>query len=441
MPPATQRLKRRLLPASVGLTLLALGPAVAQAADEAKIADWSLLSRNYFLDNEFRGPSAPGQNYRREWAQGFIANLSSTYTPGTVGFGVDAHGFLGLKLDGGRGHAGTGLLPLDSDGASESEFSDGGAALKIALGKTVLSYGEMTVETPVFDTSDKRLQPEYATGWFLDSQEVPGLRLQAGRFTAFKNQAASTAKGDFDGYGASTRHGGVSLAGFTWAPADSHWGGALYTQQLDDVWRQHYANFNAHLGRWSMDANLYKTRDYGQAEAGKIDTLAYSLLGKVALGSHSLSLGYQKIEGNTPFDFVGGDSIYLANSVKFADFNGPGERSWQGRYQWDGAANGLQGLTFSARYVRGSGVDGTHAAQGGAYNLFDAEQGTFSPAQGAGGKHWERDLDLRYIVQSGPARDLALSVAHVSHRSNEAQGGADIDRVYLIVEYPLKGVF
>ncbi|MNJ57926.1 Porin D precursor [compost metagenome] len=63
------------------------------------------------------------------------------------------------------------------------------------------------------------------------------------------------------------------------------------------------------------------------------------------------------------------------------------------------------------------------------------------PAYGDGGRHWERDFDLRYVVQAGPAKDLAVSFSQVSHRANDAQGGADIDRIYVIVEYPLKGVF
>ncbi|WP_373874521.1 OprD family outer membrane porin [Pseudomonas tohonis] len=419
-----------------GLLLLAGSPV---HADTTPLADWSLLARNYLLDNEFRSTSPSGQAYRREWAQGFIANLESALTPGTLGLGVDLHAFLGLKLDGGRGHAGTGLLPLDSDGASEREYASAGGALKLSFADTLLRVGEMTVETPVFDTADKRLQPEYATGWFLDSQALEALRLQAGRFTAFRNQAASSGHNDFDGYGASTRHGGISLAGARWAPAGSPLGGALYASQLDDTWRQAYANLNGRLGDLALDANLYRTRDTGERRAGRIDTLAYSLLGRLALGSHALSLAYQKVEGDTPFDFVGGDSIYLANSIKYADFNGPGERSWQARYQWDASAAGWPGLTLSARYVRGSGIDGSHAPQGGAYAPFDDASGRFQPQQGSGGRHWERDLDLRYTLQSGPARDLALSLAHVTHRANDAQAGADIDRLYLIVEYPLGG--
>lgn len=398
--------------------------ALAALSGPALAAEWSLLARNYLLHNDVR---EPGQELRREWAQGFIASVSAEPLAfGKVHLGGEAHGFLGLKLDGGSGHAGTGLLPLNDEGAAEHEYASAGGALQVSWGKTHLRYGEMKVATPLLATGDKRLQPEYATGWLLDNQALDGLALQAGRFTAFKNQDASSGQNDFAGYGASTRHGGLSLVGLRLGEPDSAVAGALYAGRLDDTWDQAYANFNTRLGRWKLRADLYRTRDSGAARAGVIDTLAYSLLGSLQQGEHILSLGYQRVDGETPFDFVGGDSIYLANSAKYADFNGPGERSWQMRYQWHSAT--LHGLSFSARYVRGSAIDGSHASDG-------AYQGLY----GDGGRHWERDLDLRYVVQSGVARDLNLSLAHVTHRANAAQGGADLDRIYLILEYPLGG--
>lgn len=99
------------------------------ATEEAKAPDyleWRLLNRNYFLYNDYRRADV-GRGYRKEWAHGLIADLESAYTPGRVGFGLDLHGFAGFKLDGGRGHAGTGLLPLDSSGDNASEYSDAGA--------------------------------------------------------------------------------------------------------------------------------------------------------------------------------------------------------------------------------------------------------------------------------------------------------------------------
>ncbi|MCD5975263.1 OprD family porin [Pseudomonas quasicaspiana] len=414
----------------------------ASAEDQGFLEDTTLnlLSRNFFLHNDYR-TGHNGQSYRQEWAQGFIANLKSGFTRGDLGVGIDAHAFYGLKLDGGRRHAGAGLLPLDSQGRADNEYSSAGAALKLRYSKTVLKFGEMEVETPVFDTADKRLQPEYASGFFLDNQEIEGVRLVAGHFTAFKNQNASSSHDDFDGYGASTRNASISLAGIELS-GDGPLGGSVYASQLSDTWHQYYGNLhlNQQLSADSsllLDSNLYRTLDYGSAKAGSIKNTAFSLSAKYRLGSQAFTLSWQKIDGDTPFDFVGGDSIYLANSIKYADFNGAQEQSWQARYDFDFNTMGLPGLKLMARYVTGDRIDGTHAVQGGAYNPFDSDTGRYQPIQGKDGRHWERDIDLKYIVQSGPAKDLSLNVSHVSHRGNTAQAGDDIDRLYLVVEYPL----
>ena len=399
-------------------------------------AKLEVLSRNFYLNNDYRSPTPAGKSYKAEWAQGFISSFESGFTPGTLGFGLDAHGFLGLKLDGGKGHSGTGLLPLDSDGRSEDNYSSAGGALKIKASKTTLAFGEMMVETPVFDTADKRLQPEYASGFLLNSREIDGMNLVAGHFTAFKNQDNSSGKDNFYGYGANTEAGGISILGadlFTQSP----FGAALYASELTDTWHQYYANLHLKQSGWFLDANLYRTQDTGQALAGAIDNTAFSLSGKYTVDAHAFTLAYQKVNGDTPFDFVGGDSIYLANSIKYADFNGAHEQSWQARYDLDLGLYGIPGLKFMTRYVTGSQIDGTHAPKGGAYNPFDESVGAYRPLQGDGGRHWERDIDLRYIVQSGSAKGLSLQLSHVSHRANSAQAGDDIDRVYVVIEYPL----
>lgn len=422
-------------------SLLATGITGTALADEPTSgfldgASLEVLSRNFYLNSDYRSPSPTGKSYKAEWAQGFISSFESGFTPGTVGFGLDAHAFLGVKLDSGKGRSGTGLLPVDSDGRSAGNYSSGGGAIKLKTSNTTLSFGEMMVETPVFDTADKRLQPEYATGFLLNSRELDDINLVAGHFTAFKNQDSSSSKGNFSGYGANTDAGGISFAGadlFTQSPV----GGALYASELTDTWYQYYGNLHLKQPGIFLDANIYHTRQTGQALAGAIDNTAYSLSGKYTLGAHGFTLAYQKVQGDTPFDFVGGDSIYLANSIKYADFNGAGERSWQARYDLDLSTFGVPGLNFMTRYVKGSGIDGTHAPQGGAYNPFDPSLGEYVPQQGDGGRHWERDIDLRYIVQSGAAKGLSLQVSHVSHRANAAQGGDDIDRLYVVIQYPL----
>ena len=97
-----------------------LGMSLSQAAFADFIGDSkaTLEARNFYYNRDFR--EAAGQNKSEEWAQGFILRAESGFTEGTVGFGLDAIGTLGFKLDSGDGTAGSGLLVPDlSSGGSQ----------------------------------------------------------------------------------------------------------------------------------------------------------------------------------------------------------------------------------------------------------------------------------------------------------------------------------
>jgi hypothetical protein len=88
-------------------SLLATGITGTALADEPTSgfldgASLEVLSRNFYLNSDYRSPSPTGKSYKAEWAQGFISAFESGFTPGTVGLGLDAHAFLGLKLDSGK---------------------------------------------------------------------------------------------------------------------------------------------------------------------------------------------------------------------------------------------------------------------------------------------------------------------------------------------------
>ena len=55
------------------------------------------------------------------------------------------------------------------------------------------------------------------------------------------------------------------------------------------------------------------------------------------------------------------------------------------------------------------------------------------------GKEWERDVDVKYVLQSGPAKDLSLRVRQATYRSSDGvyYGSPSLDELRLIVEYPL----
>ena len=117
----------------------------------------------------------------------------------------------------------------------------------------------------------------------------------------------------------------------------------------------------------------------------------------------------------------------LANSVQYSDFNGPGERSWQVRYDLAMDTYGVPGLSFMARYINGTGIDGSHADADGAY----------AGLYGEDGSHHETDFEAKYVVQAGPAKDLSFRLRQAFHRANADQGEADNNEMRLIVEYPL----
>jgi imipenem/basic amino acid-specific outer membrane pore len=96
------------------------------------------------------------------------------------------------------------------------------------------------------------------------------------------------------------------------------------------------------------------------------------------------------------------------------------------------AGVGVPGLSAGAAYVRGSGIDGSDVDPDGSYAWL---------GYGKGGKHWERDLNLRYVVQSGALKGLNVLLRQSLHRGNAAQAEGDTDQLRLAVEYPLTGRF
>lgn len=190
-----------------------------------------------------------------------------------------------------------------------------------------------------------------------------------------------------------------------------------------------------------FDFNIYRTTDEGKSKAGDISNTTWSLAGAYTLDAHTFTLAYQQVHGDEPFDYIGfgennsgggGDSIFLANSIQYSDFNGPGEKSWQARYDLNMASYGVPGLTFMVRYINGKDIDGTKVSANSAYVKEDG-----SPLYGADGKHHETNFEAKYVVQSGPAKDLSFRIRQAWHRANADQGEGDQDEFRLIVDYPL----
>ncbi|MGV8520834.1 OprD family outer membrane porin, partial [Pseudomonas aeruginosa] len=116
----------------------------------------------------------------------------SGYTEGTIGFGVDAIGLLGVKLDSSPDRSGTGLLKRDREtGRAQDDYGEAGIPAKLRASKSTLLTGTLTPRLPVIMPNDSRLLPQTFQGGPLNSMEIQGLTLDAGRRTKVKQRHSS----------------------------------------------------------------------------------------------------------------------------------------------------------------------------------------------------------------------------------------------------------
>ncbi|MET3372118.1 imipenem/basic amino acid-specific outer membrane pore [Variovorax boronicumulans] len=381
-------------------------------------------------------PKARRSDHAQEWGYGVMGTLASGFTPGWIGFGVDAHASLARSLDGDDLRVGKiRMLPVDGAGYAQDGIARGGVALKARISATVLTVGEQRVKTPVFSASDSRLLPETMRGWLLTSREFDMLTLQAGRFTGSTDRHArgtnhplivnyldpKSPRGDVFDFAGGTWKGSASLSL------------TAYVARLQDTWRTGYlgAQYTVPLEdkrALSFDLHVYRSKDTGRALAGPVDNTTASLMTSYTHGPHRVGLGWQKVAGDTPFDYVTRGAVWLGNAAQLSDFNAPHERSWQLRYEVDAARWGAPGLSLGAAYIRGSGIDGSRVPPRGGYAWL---------GYGQGGRHWERDLWLRYTVQQGSAKGLAFLLRYGEHRNNKAQAELNTRQIRVALEYPI----
>ena len=134
-------------------------------------ASGSMELRNFYFDRDFHGDSAT-QSRRGEWAQGFMLRLQSGYTDGLVGFGLDAAGMLGLKLDSSPDRSGTGLLPRGSDKRAADDYAKAVVTFKAKLAQSELKVGGLSPQLPLLASNNSRLFPQWFNGAQLVSKDL-----------------------------------------------------------------------------------------------------------------------------------------------------------------------------------------------------------------------------------------------------------------------------
>jgi imipenem/basic amino acid-specific outer membrane pore len=419
--------------------------AMASSQDESKgfIDDSSLKLKTRFeyMNRDFKNgasnPSSGTAGYRQDSGLSQLLTYESGFTQGIVGFGLDAMAMGSVKLDGGSGKRGNGLFANDSDGNPEKSQGKVGGAVKMRLSDTTLKYGQQFVASPVFATDDSRLIPEVATGTLLTSKEIKGLELSAGRFTALSKQTGMARDSiggvaDEDGNHGKGLSGGINIFGASYAFTDN-FTAALAASDAEEYFKKYYANLNLTLPindeqSLNFDLNAYKTK--GDKRGDTIDFLGdgvlgvdnnlWSLAAAYSLGAHKFTLAYQQSSGDNAYYYGvdGNSTIFVSNSIQISDFVGREEKSYQARYDLNMATYGVPGLSFMTRYVMGDNIKTNGLGEG---------------------KENEWNLESKYVVQEGPAKDLSFRARFANYRSNGAYSAYASDNydTRLIIEYPL----
>ncbi|MEN2508036.1 OprD family porin [Stutzerimonas stutzeri] len=412
-------LSRYFILSSLAASALGTSSMVSAAfLDDSKA---SVELRNFYMNRDFRQSGAP-QSKADEWAQGFIMKIESGYTEGPVGFGLDAIGLLGVKLDSSPDRTGTGILPKTASGDAPDDYGTAGLTAKAKLSETTLHVGTLQPILPVVMRNDSRLLPNIYRGAWLQSKEIKGLTLDVGKLdrTNYRDSSDYQEMTVFNLGARNIQLGSTKTSDeFLFAGGKYQFSPELtasyYYGGLDGIYKQHNTQL-VHvlpLGdnqSFKTDLRYVRSTDDG---GSNVDNDAFGALFTYKIGGHGFTGGYQKMSGDTGFAYISGGDNMLINLLQINDFGNQDEKSWQVRYDYDFAALGVPGLTLMTRYVSGDNV-----------NL----------AAGGEGEEWERDTDIAYVVQNGPLKNFGMKVRNATVRSNF---GSDLNETRLILSYTL----
>ncbi|WP_420793383.1 OprD family porin [Pseudomonas rubra] len=393
-------------------------PALAAEGGFVEDAKASLNLRNFYINRNFVDPANP-QGKAEEWTQSFILDARSGFTQGLVGFGIDVLGLYSVKLDGGKGTAGTHLLPVHDDGRPADDFGRLGVALKAKISNTELKVGEWMPVLPILRSDDGRSLPQTFRGGQVTSQEITGLTLYAGQFRGNSpRNDASMQDMSMNGRAAFTSDR-FNFAGGEYSFNDKRTMIGLWNAELKDIYNQQYFNLvhSQPVGDWTLGANLgyFIGKEDGAERAGKLDNRTTSALLSAKYGASTFYLGLQKVSGDDAWMRVNGTSGgTLANDSYNSSFDNAQERSWQLRHDYNFAGLGVPGLTLMNRYISGDNV----------------HTGAITD-----GKEWARESELAYVIQSGTLKSLSAKWRNSTMRRDYSTNAFDENR--LIISYPI----
>lgn len=413
---------------ALGLMGVSMMPAPLLAEGLVADSHGTLTLRNYYMDRDYKDDGA--KTAAREWAQGFMMNAESGFTPGKLGFGLDARALVGVKLDSSPDRSGTELLPVSArDGRAADEYSRLGLTGKMRFSQTTIKTGDVSIFLPFAFASPSRLLPQTFRGTTLSSKELEGLTFNAGYIDRVNKRDSSNYQPLAIASPNRRFNGAATSSHMAYAGGDYQLSQQLslraYHAEVDDLYTQNTLALLHQLplgdGTLTTDLRSFFSRDTGSAKAGEVDNQNLSALVGYKLGGHSVSLGYMHSSGDTATPYLSGTELMgLSELTMSSDFLNAKERTWQAIYDYDFTAVGIVGLRSRLRYVRGDNIELA------ALNADDRKEREFQ-------------MELGYVIQSGPLKNVSLLARKSIYRNDFPAGAAfrDENQTRFVVQYAL----
>ncbi|WP_343808170.1 OprD family outer membrane porin [Marinobacterium maritimum] len=379
----------------------------AAPAVMAQDHDLSVTFRTHYgqVDRHF------GPEDSEEMSQAIRLDYRSPYFNDVIGF--DGSLYAVLKLHAAKNTARIPLLDEDGDGFSKL----GQANVKLKLGEDWhLRAGRMRIVSPLMTDTDGRSEPSTRRAVRLDGS-IAGAKV----YGIYSDEVSTTGENTFKEY---TQDGdGVMILGGSYN-FENGLGLMLSHGQLEDAKRQTFFNASYGMplgdGKLLFDAYHYMAKEIGDGSNladnpgpdGELDTYLSNLAVSYKQGDLKYTLSWQTVGDDLyepSWDGFNNDRsvLWSWNSVQILDFYNPNQDSWQARVDYNSSA--VPGLSMMGRYTEGD------YTQGGV-NYEDSEF----------------DFETKYVLQTGPLKDLSFQLRYADV---EIGGAGDLEDIRLIAEY------
>lgn len=362
--------------------------------------NWKLTLKNAYIERDIENPVIKDLG---SWSQGASLFYTSNFydTPlDTLQIGLDADVQYAVRLSKDK-HVADTILPFDPQSQSQADdFLKYGGTLKLKYNNNIVRVGELWLDLPVTSGDASRQLLASYLGTNIHSKINENLTLEAGQVTKVSpRNVEGFQKFSYTSKGIKHYSDGLSYLDLRYRFNDQL-KAEYYFGYMDNLYNKHYLGIEHNL-KLNPDLTLHSKFKYFNAQdVGKdldVNSQNIGLLETLKYKNHSLSMGIQKIKGDSypiPDGFL--PELYFIN-WNVTGFFKEEEQSYHLIYAYN-FKDYLPGLNAIARYSYGEDIkmeNGTENTES-EFNFISSYNFQHPNFQGFGLQYLFTKYDVKY---------------------------------------------